>query len=113
MMLKGLLFLKRPTLQNKHMKLLKTLILGFLLLTGCDTIQHGIGKISGLQVQREKEIAALRADFDRKIEIKVNEISNSKDGQIKARDSQIIAAANHYYARIWYIKQSHPLLEKI
>ena len=47
---------------------------------------------------KEKEIAALRVDFDNKIKAKEVEVSEAKDKVIQNQDSQLDAASNSFYA---------------
>lgn len=66
----------------------------FLSLTGCESINSQINKLTGAQKQKEKEIAALRSEYDGKIVAKTAEISANKDGVIASKDGQIKAAVN-------------------
>lgn len=47
---------------------------------------------------KEKEIAALRIDYDNKIKAKEVEVSEAKDKVIQNQDSQLDAASNSFYA---------------
>ncbi len=70
-----------------------------LLLGGCSTIQHEIGKLSGAEADKAKEISALRADFDQKLNAKDGEIKAAREGAAKAVDNQLATVAGAFYAQ--------------
>jgi hypothetical protein len=74
---------------------LRLLLLSFVLLfSGCATDNFLFVSKSA----KEKEIAALRVDFDNKIKAKEVEVSEAKDKVIQNQDSQLDAASNSFYA---------------
>ncbi len=75
------------------------LICAGLMLVGCSTIQHEIGKISGAEADKAKEIAALQADFGQKLAAKDADIKSAQEGAAKAVDAQLAAAASAFYAQ--------------
>jgi hypothetical protein len=68
-----------------------------LTLTSCNTLKNQINTLTGAQRDKEREVAALRVEYDGKIAAKSAEISASKDGVIAAKDGQMRAAANGVY----------------
>jgi hypothetical protein len=63
-------------------------------LAGCNTIKTQLNSLTGAQAAKEREIAALRVEYDGKIAAKAAEVSMAKDGVIAAKDGQMRAAAN-------------------
>lgn len=63
-------------------------------LAGCNTIKTQINSLTGAQIAKEKEIAALRVEYDGKIAAKVAEVAAAKDGVIAGKDGQMKAAVN-------------------
>ncbi len=80
-----------------------SLLLGTaLLLAGCSylgAVKHEIGKLSGAEAEKAKEIAALQADFDQKLATKDAEIKNARQDAAKTVDVQLAAAAGAFYAQ--------------
>lgn len=63
-------------------------------LTGCNTLKNQINSLTGAQAAKEKEIAALRVEYDGKIAAKAAEVAAAKDGVIAGKDGQMKAAVN-------------------
>ena len=74
-------------------RIILTVVLA-LTLTSCSTIKSRIDSMTGAQAAKEKEIAALRVEYDGKIAAKVAEVSIAKDGVIAGKDGQMKAAVN-------------------
>lgn len=82
------------------MKFFRKIIICFAalcVLTSCNTIKRQINQMTGAQQEKEREIAALRLEFDAKIASKTAEVSLAKDGVIAGKDNQMKAAANGLY----------------
>ncbi len=67
-----------------------------MILSGC---VNPMGKYIVTKSQKEKEIAALKSEYDGKIDLKTKEISDEKDKIIKSQQQQMIGAANSYYGQ--------------
>ena len=70
------------------------LVVSIFLLAGCTTNDF----LFTTKSAKEKEIAALRIDFDQKIKAKELEVSLAKDKVISSQESQLDAASNSFYA---------------
>ncbi len=71
-------------------------------LGGCSylgAVKHEIGKLSGAEAAKDKEIAALQADFSQKLAAKDVDIKNAREGAAKTVDAQLAAAAGAFYAQ--------------
>lgn len=68
-----------------------------LTLTSCNALKNQINTLTGAQRDKEREVAALRVEYDGKIAAKTAEISADKDGVIASKDGQMRAAANGLY----------------
>ncbi len=70
-----------------------------LLLASCQTIKSRIAAATGLEQAKEKEIAALQADFAQKLEQKAKELETARTTQLAAKDAQMVAAAGAFYGQ--------------
>jgi hypothetical protein len=62
-------------------------------MTSCSSIKTALYKVTGAQAAKEREVAALRAEYDDKITAKTNEIATAKDGVIAGQQNQMRGAA--------------------
>lgn len=69
-------------------------VLGVILIMIFSSCVNPIGKYLITKSQKEKEIAALKLEYNGKIDQKTKEISQEKDIIISSKDNQIIAASN-------------------
>lgn len=69
-----------------------------LLLTSCTSLQTYIAKTTGLQAAKEKEIAALKLDYENKLQENTKEITATLNKIIEAKNGQIKGAVNGLYA---------------
>jgi hypothetical protein len=66
------------------------------LLAGCD---HTIGGLLASKSKKEKELTAMRLDYEQKIAAKEAEVTTAKDGLIAGKDNQMRAAAGAFYGQ--------------
>lgn len=81
---------------NKKLKL--WMVSAVLFFSACNWETQYLSKLTGSQARKEKEVAALRLEYDNKLKEKAAEISDTKDKVINAKDKQIKAAVNGLYA---------------
>jgi hypothetical protein len=70
------------------------LLVVMMAVTGCQTIKRQIAGLVVDKGEREKEIAALKSEYEGKIEKKAVEVSSAKDKVIAGKDTQIAAASS-------------------
>lgn len=73
---------------------------GTLLLGGCSylsSVQRGLDKVTGAQARKEKELAAVRSEYDGKIEANTKALTAAKEEQVGALKGQIQGAASSLY----------------
>jgi hypothetical protein len=77
------------------MKIRYVILLSTLLLAGC------VNPLTNLFVSKkakESEIADLKKNYEKQIEIKTSQVSSAKDEVIASKDKQIVAGSNAFYA---------------
>ena len=75
------------------------LLVGALVLAGCNTVQRNLDKVTGAQARKEKEVATLRAEYDGKIEANTKALTAAKEAQVGALKGQIKGGANSFFAQ--------------
>lgn len=78
------------------------LLCGAALLAGCSylgSVQRGLDKVTGAQARKEKEVAALRTEYDGKIDANTKALTAAQEAQVGALKGQITGGANAFYGQ--------------
>lgn len=75
------------------------LLLFALVLAGCQTVKSRIAAVTGLEATKEKEIAALQADFTQKLDAKTKELEAARLAEHNTVQAQIAGGSNSFYAQ--------------